>query len=125
MRRWGFVKLDTYGLALTPEGRVLSTRPGVLDDGAGGRIVGWADGDLAMAELKEWAPTRPAQKQLALPERSAPAPVMIAAEPQAQAQPLPQARVVIPPKVPTAPGPVVAPAPAYAQVISESAIMMA
>ncbi len=54
LRRWGLVRLDRYGLALTPEGRILSTRPEVLDDGAGGRIVGWQDADLAVGELQPW-----------------------------------------------------------------------
>ena len=36
MRRRGWVKLDKYGLVLTPDDRVLSTRPAVLDDGLGG-----------------------------------------------------------------------------------------
>jgi hypothetical protein len=56
LERWGFVKLGRYGLVRTPDGRILSTRPVVLDDGAGGRIVGWQDGDLAMAELAPWQP---------------------------------------------------------------------
>jgi len=52
LQRWGFVKLDRYGLMLTPEGRVLTTRPVILDDGTGGRIVGWQEDDLTVAELK-------------------------------------------------------------------------
>lgn len=60
-RRLGFLKLDEYGLILTPEGRILSTRPAVLDDGLGGRIVGWREGDLAAMELERWqaAPASP------------------------------------------------------------------
>ena len=53
-RRLGFVKLDDYGLLLTSEGRILSTRPTVLDDGLGGKIVGWREGDLAAMELDRW-----------------------------------------------------------------------
>ncbi len=53
-RRLGFVKLDEYGLLLTPEGRVLSTRSAILDDGLGGKIVGWREGDLAAMELERW-----------------------------------------------------------------------
>ena len=60
MKRLGYVKLSSFGLVLTPEGRVLSMRPAVLDDGLGGRIVGWEDGDLAAAELEKWEPARPA-----------------------------------------------------------------
>jgi len=59
LQRWGFVKLDRYGLMLTPEGRVLTTRPAILDDGTGGRIVGWQDGDPAMFELKTCETSRP------------------------------------------------------------------
>jgi hypothetical protein len=50
LKRWGYVKLDRFGLALTPEDRVLSMRPAVLD-GVHGRIVGWRDSDLAAMEL--------------------------------------------------------------------------
>ncbi len=56
LKRRGYAKLDRYGLVLTPDERVLSTRPAVLDDGLGGKIVGWADGDLATMELDRWAP---------------------------------------------------------------------
>ena len=68
----GFLKLDTYGLILTPEGRVLSTRPTVLDDGLGGKIVGWREGDLAVMELERW------QAQPAIPRATA-NPIAIAA----------------------------------------------
>ena len=54
LQRWGFVKLERYGLVRTPDDRILSTRPAALDDGGGGRIVGWRDDDLAMAELAPW-----------------------------------------------------------------------
>jgi len=68
MKKLGYVKLSAFGLVLTPEGRVLSMRPAVLDDGLGGKIVGWQDGDLAAAELERWGaapapqPARPAAK---------------------------------------------------------------
>jgi hypothetical protein len=55
LRRWGFVKLRSYGLELTADGRVLSTRPAVLDDGTGGRIVGWLDGDVSIWKLSRWS----------------------------------------------------------------------
>ncbi|MFT3692861.1 MAG: hypothetical protein QM831_06955 [Kofleriaceae bacterium] len=64
LRRLGYAKLDDYGLVLTAEGRVLSTRPTVLDDGLGGKIVGWREGDLAAMELSHWEPSpaaRPAK----------------------------------------------------------------
>jgi hypothetical protein len=51
LQRWGFVKLRRYGLELTSDGRILSTRPAVLDDGTGGRIVGWQDGDVSIWKL--------------------------------------------------------------------------
>ena len=62
MKRFGVVQLSRYGLVLTPEGRIMSLRPAVLDDGLGGRIVGWPDGDLAAMELQKWEPARPAPK---------------------------------------------------------------
>jgi len=58
LRRWGFVRLSRYGLLLTSDGRVVSTRPVILDDGTGGRVVGWSDDDPAPAELRPWAPPR-------------------------------------------------------------------
>jgi hypothetical protein len=63
LKRWGFVRLSRYGLVLTPEGRIMSLRPAVLDDGMGGRIVGWRDRDLAAAELSRWEPARPAPQK--------------------------------------------------------------
>jgi hypothetical protein len=83
MKKLGLVKLDRYGLALTPEGRVMSMRPAVLDDGFGGRIVGWEDGDLAAAELEAWpAAARPRPAAPPPPVRTAPlavaAPPMVA-----------------------------------------------
>ncbi|MEO8840658.1 MAG: hypothetical protein ABI591_07855 [Kofleriaceae bacterium] len=56
MRRLGFVRLDAYGLVLTPEDRILSTRSTVLDDGLGQKIVGWQEADLAAMELERWTP---------------------------------------------------------------------
>ena len=57
LQRWGFVKLRRYGLELTSDGRILSTRPAVLDDGTGGRIVGWQDGDVSIWKLSRWSGT--------------------------------------------------------------------
>lgn len=57
--RWGFVRARDYGLLLTPDRRLLATRPNILDDGLGGKIVGWRDSDLAAAELEPWNPDRP------------------------------------------------------------------
>ncbi len=73
LARLGFVRLGKYGLVLTPDDRIMSTRPAVLDDGLGGKIVGWDDGDLAAMELERWQPigmasTKPAPaKIIALP----------------------------------------------------------
>ena len=68
-KRLGFVRLRDFGLVLTPEGRILSIRPAVLDDGLGGRIVGWQDDDLAAMELDRWSELgrAMAQKPAALP----------------------------------------------------------
>ncbi len=60
LKRMGFVRLSRFGLMLTPEGRIISLRPAVLDDGLGSRIVGWQDHDLAAMELPRWEPARPA-----------------------------------------------------------------
>jgi len=60
LERFGFVKLNRYGLVLTPEGRILSMRPAVMDDGLGGRVVGWQDSDLVATELARWEPAKPA-----------------------------------------------------------------
>src|ERR1041384_5173174 len=54
LRRGGFVKLRRYGLELTSDGRIVTHRP-VLDNGTGGRIVGWQDGDVAIWKLSPWA----------------------------------------------------------------------
>lgn len=58
LRRWGFARLDRYGLVLTPDDRVMTTRPAILDDGLGGKIVGWLEGDLAAMELEHWGPPK-------------------------------------------------------------------
>src|SRR5262245_2260259 len=72
LRRLGFVKLGRYGLTLTDGDRIASTRPTILDNGAGLRIVGWRDDDLAMTELSPWYPDilsahRPAQRHVQIP----------------------------------------------------------
>lgn len=67
MRRLGFVKLDAYGLVLTPEDRILSIRSTVLDDGLGQKIVGWQETDLAAMELERWASPQSAPRNVAKP----------------------------------------------------------
>jgi hypothetical protein len=74
MKRLGYVKLSSFGLVLTPEGRVLSMRPAALDDGLGGRIVGWQDDDLAAMELEKWEPALPAPKAAVATRVAAPRP---------------------------------------------------
>src|SRR5215207_3090812 len=90
LKRFGFVKLTRYGLVLTPEGRIMSLRPAVLDDGLGGRIVGWADGDLAAMELQKWEPARPA------PAAAVATRVAVAARPML----MPKPAIVIAPAAP-------------------------
>lgn len=71
LARLGLVRIERYGLVLTPDDRILSTRPAVLDDGLGSKIVGWVEGDLAAMELEHWQPmgAKPAMpaKTIALP----------------------------------------------------------
>jgi hypothetical protein len=68
LERWGFAKLARYGLVLSPEGRILSIHSNVLDDGTGGRIVGWREDDPMVAELPTW----PAVRAGTRPEDSSP-----------------------------------------------------
>jgi hypothetical protein len=79
MRRWGFVRLSRYGLVLTPEGRIMSLRPEVLDDGMGGKIVGWRDRDLAAAELARFE--MPAAVKAVASPVATPAPTAIRVSP--------------------------------------------
>lgn len=66
LRRFGYAKLDRFGLVLTGDDRVLTNRPHILDDGLGGKIVGWTDGDLAAMELEHWGvPKREPAKRVA------------------------------------------------------------
>ena len=59
MKRLGFVNLRRYGLVVTAQDRLVSTRSKVLDDD-GTPVVGWRDADLAAAELPPWgAPKQP------------------------------------------------------------------
>jgi hypothetical protein len=79
LQRWGFVQLDRYGLVRTADDRILTTRAKILDDGTGGRIVGWQHGDPAVVQLAAWEPPRrKAVKQL-IPTISAPVPPASAA----------------------------------------------
>lgn len=98
MKRLGYVKLSSYGLVLTPEGRVLSMRPAALDDGLGGRVVGWQEGDLAAMELAKWEPARPAPAAAVATRVAAPPRPVVPARPPA------------PPRA-AAPAPALAPEP--------------
>ena len=97
MKRLGFVKLSRYGLVLTPEDRIMTLRPEILDDGMGGRIVGWLDRDLAAAELAKWEPMKPAPAK-AVAARVASVP----ATPRVMVIPPPIPAVLVPP-MPVAP----------------------
>ncbi len=102
LKRLGLVKLSRFGLVLTAEGRIMSLRPArsaVLDDGFGGRIVGWHDHDLAAMELDQ-VPLAPA------PQRAV-APAVAIALPPVPRPPVPKAPPVIAVPVPV-PAPVVA-----------------
>jgi hypothetical protein len=109
LARLGYVKLDRYGLVLTPEQRILTLRPLVLDDGLGNKIIGWEDHDLAAMELEKWEPLRPAPgravaTRVAAPPPRVPAPAqtlpgftpqLVAFEPRSLTPP-PPTRVVAP-----------------------------
>ena len=116
LKRMGFVRLDKYGLVHTPDDRIMSTRPAVLDDGLGGKIVGWAEGDLAAMELERWSPmgAQPVAKPKPLPKpipAPAPAPVVVAAAPAPVFVAPAPVVVAPPPPVVVAPPPVVAEEP--------------
>ena len=49
LERLGFVRARDFGLILTPDRRLLTTRA-VRDDGFGNKIVGWIDEDLMLSE---------------------------------------------------------------------------
>ncbi len=105
LRRFGFAKLDRYGLILTPDDRVISMRPAVLDDGLGGKIVGWLEGDLAAMELEHWgAPKKATAKRIAAPAGLHKLP------------PAPPAARTIAPAAPATPAPDTSPA-AYASTL--------
>jgi hypothetical protein len=93
LERLGLVRLRDFGLLLTPDRRVLTTRQ-VLDDGFGGRVVGYSDGDLAAMELPAWGAAKPAAPVPTAPmlaprsrRVSAPPPLPAAAAPRATPDP--------------------------------------
>jgi hypothetical protein len=97
LKRWGFVKLSRYGLVLTPEERIMSLRSTILDDGLGGRVVGWQDGDLAAAELRAWESASSAPPRPVAPVMMRPAPAPVAAAPAPAHAPAPRAAVTVAP----------------------------
>jgi len=117
LHRFGFVKLERYGLLLTPEDRIMAIRPTILDDGVGGRVVGWQQHDLAFSELQAWIPGETNARREVVPpaplvralSRPAPPPApKVQAAPVAKApppKPIPQPVVQVAPAV--APQPVV------------------
>ncbi|MGE5181011.1 MAG: hypothetical protein ACM31C_03070 [Acidobacteriota bacterium] len=122
LRRFGFVRLGQYGLVHTADDRVVSTRPTVLDDGLGTKIVGWRDGDLAAMELEPWLPAGVAAPKKPVAPKPLPAPQPAAARPLPGVAPLAvpapapapvPAPVIVQAPAP-APKPVVAPAPTAA-----------
>lgn len=71
LRRLGFVKLADYGLVLTAEDRIQSTRPHVLEDSlSGAPVVGWLESDLAAAELPKWGAPKQAPRSIEPPPAS-------------------------------------------------------
>lgn len=128
LKRWGFARLDRYGLVLTPEDRVMSTRPAVLDDGLGGKIVGWLEGDLAAMELEHWgAPPRKAKKKVVapaslhkLPPSTPQAARTIAPAAPASAAPVISAPVITAPAVAAPRAPIAAPAPVPSPIAASS-----
>lgn len=105
LERLGFVKLDRFGLALTADHRIVSLRSTVLDDGVGGKIVGWQNDDLAATELAPWDPSGASARK---PEPRKP-PVMMAS-PSVGPVRVDPAPIVSAPATP-APAPVLVPLP--------------
>jgi hypothetical protein len=111
LKRLGLVKLSRFGLVLTAEGRIMSLRSTVLDDGLGGRIVGWHDRDLAAMELDPMS--------LAPAPQKAVAPAVAISLPPVSRPPVPKAPPVTPVKAPV-PVPVASvPAVAVAEEMDE------
>ena len=104
LERLGFVRLRDYGLLLTVDGRIVTTRK-ILDDGFGAVVVGYSGGDLAALELAPEAKAPPIE---------APPPLPFAPTVAARVVPAPQAPVVTAPIAPVVAAPVVAAAPVAA-----------
>ncbi len=136
LKRWGYAKLDRYGLVLTPDDRVISTRPSVLDDGLGGKIVGWTEDDLAAMELEKWRTPKGPPKKIVAPPSLHTLPPAPPAIPRAAAAPV-AAPVVVAPVAALAPAqrplpgvapiaaPVIAPTPIAAPVAAPAPVVAA
>lgn len=106
LKRIGFVRLSRYGLVLTPEGRIMTLRQDILNDGMDGKIVGWLDRDLAATELAKWEPVRPAAVRAAASRVAIPPPIPSLVPPPVPAFVSPPIPVsLVPP--PPAPRPVI------------------
>jgi hypothetical protein len=124
MKRMGFVRLSRYGLVLTPEGRIMTLRPEVLDDGMGGKIVGWRDRDLAAAELASWqspASARAVASPVAAPPTAVRVSPPVAARTISPLTPPPFRPVAVAVPLPSPTAPVARPAP----IVVKPAISMA
>ena len=102
LERMGFVRLRDFGLLLTPDRRVVTTRP-VLDDGFGATVVGWEGNDLAMMELPAKPPTAAAVSMAAAP---APAPMVTPTLPARLAAAAPPGFIPVTPTPTPAPVPI-------------------
>ena len=54
LSRFGYIKLDSYGLEIGRDGRVRTTHRDLHDDGSGIPIVGWETDDEDVAALPAW-----------------------------------------------------------------------
>ena len=90
LERLGFVRLRDYGLLLTVDGRIVTTRK-ILDDGFGATVVGYTGGDLAALELtpeSKPAPPLPFAPTLAAPVVAPPPPPALVPPPAPSAAPI-------------------------------------
>ena len=73
LERLGFVRLRDFGLILTEDRRIVTTRK-VLDDGFGATVVGWEGSDLVAIELAPAAQVVALAPPPPLPKRPPPPP---------------------------------------------------
>ncbi len=92
----GYVKLSSYGLALTPQGRILTLQPCVSDEGSSARVVGWREGHDPTGVFTfatTFAPPAPAPAPVMAPAVATPGPRTPASR-RAGPPPLPGVRAV-------------------------------